>query len=141
MFSQEEPRMYTVFSDVHDLYPAATGLKLAEAWTLMMALSGCDYAFERDGAGAMRLLLWNNPEMAAEGVEEPMNDGRDWSAYSSNFPDNGLARAAIMRRFEGDGVRGVNLLTDERYRAEKARAARLEKTYRHEPTNDAQPPA
>lgn len=116
--------MYTVFSDVHELYPAATGLKLAEAWTLMMALAGCDYAFERDGAGAMRLFLWNNPEAAAAEMDEPMNDGRDWSIYSSNFPDNAIARITIMCRFVGGGVRGVHLLTDERYRAEEARAVR-----------------
>ncbi|HTT81896.1 MAG TPA: hypothetical protein VMF67_00285 [Rhizomicrobium sp.] len=127
--------MYTVFSDAHELYPAATGLKLAEAWTLMMALSGCDYAFERDGAGAMRLLLWNNLEMAAERVEEPMNDGRDWSVYSSNFPDNAIARAAIMRCFVGDGVRGVRLLTDEEFRAEKTRTARNAEGERRKPAN------
>jgi len=108
--------MYTVFSDAHTLYPAAGGLKLIEAWTLMMALSGCDYAFERDGAGAMRLLLWNNSEAAAEGMDEPMNDGRDWSVYRSNFPDNALARVAIMRCFVDDGVRNVRLVTDEDYR-------------------------
>jgi hypothetical protein len=115
--------MYTVFSDAHELYPAATGLKLTEAWTLMMALSGCDYAFERDGGGVMRLLLWNNPDAAAQGVDEPMNDGRDWSVYSSKFPDNALARAAIMRCFVDEGMRGVFIVTDERYRAEQARAA------------------
>jgi hypothetical protein len=115
--------MYTVISDVHELYPAATGLNLAEAWTLMMALAGCDYAFARDNGGAMRLLLWNNPEAAAQGVEEPMNDGRDWSVYSSNFPDNALARAAIMRCFVDREVRNVGIVTDERYRAERTRAA------------------
>ena len=126
--------MYTVFSEVHD--HAATGLKLAEAWTLMMALSACDYSFERDGAGVMRLLLWNNPEAIAEGLEEPMNDGRDWAAYSSNFPDNSLARMAIMRRFVGGTVRGIRLLTDEHYRAGKARAAGIETHHGLEPAGD-----
>ncbi|HEX4158807.1 MAG TPA: hypothetical protein VHY79_10040 [Rhizomicrobium sp.] len=115
--------MYTVFSDAHELYPAATGLKLAEAWTLMMALAACDYAFARDGTGLMQLFLWNSAEAAAEGMEEPMNDGRDWSVYSSNFPDNALARFAIMRRFVDQGMRGVGILTDERFREKKARAA------------------
>jgi hypothetical protein len=115
--------MYTVISDFHELHPAATGLNLAEAWTLMMALAGCDYAFARDGSGAMRLLLWNNPETAEQGLEEPMNDGRNWSVYNSNFPDNALARAAIMRCFVDDGVRGVVIVTDERHRAERTRAA------------------
>jgi len=115
--------MYTVFSDVHELCPAAAGLKLAEAWTLMMALAVCDYAFARDHAGVMRLLLWNNSDAAAEGMDEPMNDGRDWSVYRSNLPDNALARAAIMRCFVGDGLRGVRLATDENYRMEASRAA------------------
>lgn len=115
--------MYTVTSDVHQLHPAATGLNLTEAWTLMIALAGCDYAFARDGAGAMRLLLWNNPEAAAQEMEEPMNDGRDWSVYKSNFPDNTLARAAIMRCFVDREMRGVCIVTDERHRAEQARAA------------------
>jgi hypothetical protein len=115
--------MYTVFSDVHELHPAATGLKLTEAWTLMMALSGCDYAFERDGGGVMQLLLWNNPEAVAQGMEEPMNNGRDWSVYGSNFPDNAVARAAIMRCFVDHGMRGVCIVTDEQYRAERSRAA------------------
>jgi hypothetical protein len=115
--------MYTVSSTVHELYPAAAGLKLPEAWTLMMALSGCDYAFERDVGVVMRLFLWNNPEAVAQGIEEPMNDGRDWSVFSSNFPDNALARIAIMRCFVDNGVRGVFLVTDERQRAEHARAA------------------
>ncbi len=115
--------MYTVFSNVHELYPAATGLKLTEAWTLMMALAGCDYAFARDDGGVMRLFLWNNPEAGAKGMEEPMNDGRDWSVYSSNFPDNALARLAIMRCFVDDGVRGAFIVTDARHRAVKTRAA------------------
>ncbi|HEX3665552.1 MAG TPA: hypothetical protein VHU23_10005 [Rhizomicrobium sp.] len=121
--------MYTVFSDVHELYPAARGMRLIEAWTLTMALAGCDYAFERDGGGIMRLLLWNNAEAAMEGMTEPMNDGRDWSTYHSNFPDNALARAAIMRCFVGRELRGVCLLTDERYRAEEVRVAKLEEEF------------
>jgi hypothetical protein len=131
--------MYTVFSDVHELYPAATGLKLTEAWTLMMALAGCDYAFERDSDGVMRLLLWNNAETIAEGMEEPMNDGRDWSGYSSNFPDNALARVAIMRHFVDQELRGVQLLPDARYRAEEAHAVVVEEKFRREPANDTQP--
>lgn len=133
--------MYTVFSDGHGTEAAVTSLKLAEAWTLMMALSACDYAFERDSAGAMRLLLWNNEEAAAEGTEEPMNDGRDWSAYRSELPDNALARAAIMRRFVDDGVRGVRLVTDETWRAGKARIANIDGNCRRAPAKHAQLPA
>ena len=117
--------MYTVYSDIHELYPAAGGLKLTEAWTLMMALAACDYAFERDTAGVMRLFLWNNSEATAEKMEEPMNNGRDWSVYGSIFPDNALARVAIMRRFAGQELRGVHLVSDERYRAIEAYAACL----------------
>ena len=132
--------MYTVFLDALDAHePAVTGLKLAEAWTLMMALSACDYAFERDRAGVMRLFLWNNLEAASEGMEEPMNDGRDWSLYSSGFPDNALARMDIMRRFIGQELRGVHLLADDRYREGKARAAKIGEKHRREPANDAQP--
>jgi hypothetical protein len=114
--------MYTVFSDDHELYPAAAGLRLAEAWTLMMALLACDYAFERDGAGRMRLFLWNSPEAVADRMEEPMNDGRDWSLFSSNIPENALARVAIMHRFVGHALRGVHLVTDETYRLDELRA-------------------
>ncbi|HEY3638792.1 MAG TPA: hypothetical protein VGK90_11630 [Rhizomicrobium sp.] len=121
--------MYTVVSLKDELIPAGSGMKLEEAWTLMMVLAGCDYAFERDTGGGMNLLVWNSDEARASGMPEPMDDGRDWRLYSSSLPDNSLARVAIMSRFLDDGMPGIVVQTDEQFGAEMARAVLIERDY------------
>jgi hypothetical protein len=117
---------YTVFSPMDEYGAQASGLSLAEAFTRMMALARCDYAFGRFN-GDMVLTL--TPADAAESFpQEPPPECK------SKQLDNERARAEIMRRFLKHGFGGYRMLTDEDWQREERR---LREQNGHKPARHA----
>lgn len=104
---------FTVISPADEDGAQASGLSLSEAFTRMMALARCDYAFGRF-QGDMVLTL--TPADAPDAFpQEPPPECK------SKQLDNERARAEIMRRFLKNGFVGYRMMTDEDWQREEKR--------------------